>query len=113
MKQLFKRLKLRTWQPEKALRLGRCRQLGRSGQSFGDVLKPDSEDAVAYADQTGHSAHRNKLSRHWTKKVELDRKPQDPGPEKTSCSEQQCYRLFDTQGLNECIDWIHCGFPRK
>jgi len=68
---------------------------------------------VTYADQTGHTAHRNKLSRHWTKEVELDRKPQDSGSEKASCSEQQCYRLFDTQGLNECIDWIHCGSPES
>jgi hypothetical protein len=96
---------------ETALGLGLCRQLGRSGQSFGDAPKPDSEDAVTYADQAGHTAHRNKLSRHWTKKVELDRKPQDSGSEKASCSEQQCYRLFDTQRLEECIDWIHCGSP--
>jgi hypothetical protein len=68
---------------------------------------------VAYADQTGHTAHWNKLSRRWTKKVELDREPQDPSPEKASCSEQQCYRLFDTQGLDKCIEWIHCGSPES
>ena len=66
---------------------------------------------MTYAEQTGHTAHWNKLSRHWTKEVELDRKPEDSGPEKASCSEQQCYRLFDTQRLEECIDWIHCGSP--
>ena len=68
---------------------------------------------MTYADQTGHTAHRNKLSRHWTKEVELDRKPQDSGSEKASCSEQQCYRLFDTQRLDDCIDWIHCGSPES
>jgi hypothetical protein len=107
----FRRLEFVAWQPETVLQLGLCRQLGRSGQSFGDAMKPDSEDAMTDADQTGHTAHRNKLSRHWTKEVELDRKPQDSGPEKASCSEQQCYRLFDTQRLEECIDWIHCGSP--
>ncbi|HEV8066846.1 MAG TPA: hypothetical protein VGP76_03850 [Planctomycetaceae bacterium] len=66
---------------------------------------------MTYADQTGHTAHWNKLCHHWTKKVELDRNPQNSGPEKASCTEQQCYRLFDTQRLDERIDWIHCGFP--
>jgi hypothetical protein len=91
----------------------RGRRLGRCGQGFDDGLKPDSEEAVTYPDQANRNAQWRKLSRCGLEKLELDREPQNRGPEKANGAEQQCYRLFDTQGLEECIDWIHCSSPER
>jgi len=68
---------------------------------------------VTYADQANRNAQWRKLSRRGLEKLELDREPQDRSPEKANCGEQQCYRLFHAQGLEKCIDWIHCGSPER